>query len=184
MALMARLPKQPKHPVFRMKGKGGVPLDTRLAVIITNGPQFIAALQAMDLKLSRIVARVAVRASGEVIAEKWRENARSLNSTGRGEGNYANSIQVTTRSSTAAGGEDGVRVLRGASCSISPTLKQPVPEDEQPSRYAAVLEFGGTLGEAQHFSHIPATGIARQAFESSLDPAVDACIGVLATALL
>lgn len=185
MGLMSRLGPKPykyPNPIFRSKGRGGVPLETRLAVYIVNGPELARQLHALDLKLSRVIARQAVRASGEVIAKAWADGARTLNRTSArkdgAKGYYAESIRVSSRSKTVAG-EEGARVLSGASVSIAPATVGGVPADEQPARYAAVHEFGGKLGKAQHYSRIPASGIARKAFEGSANEAVAACEAVL-----
>lgn len=158
--------------IYPIKGS-----QTRFAVVLTNGPQFIAALQAMELKLSRVVARTAVAAAGEVLREEWSERAKAVDSTGRGEGHYGDSIGVTTRSSTVASGEG--RALSGASATIAPRQVGGVPDDEQPARYAGVLEFGGTLSEAQHSSVIPPRPSAGPAFEAGAPKAVRAVEGVI-----
>lgn len=156
--------------------------STRFAVQLQNGAEFARALNMLDLKLSRIVARTAVKEGAQVIADEWIARARALNTTGRGEGHYADSIRVTTRSATIADGGGG-RALRGATAVIAPRQIGSVPDDEQPMRYAAVHEFGGRLGPNQGNAFIPARPTARPAFEKKASECVDKVQSVLARML-
>lgn len=157
--------------IYRIKGS-----ETRLAVQLTNGPQFRAFLHGMELKLGRIVARVAVGAGAQVIADEW----QSLVPVDKGH--YRNAIRVVTRSASQGDGEGG-RIISGATASIAPGVVGGVKDDEQPFRYAAVLEFGGTLGPKQRHSRIPAHPSARPAFENKVHEAVDKVEATIAAML-
>lgn len=149
-------------------------METKSISFLVDGPHFAAQLRALDLKLGRIVARAAIKAAGEVIAEKWREKAAALNTSGRAEGHYAASIGVRTRSQTMDDGGGG-RMLRGANVVIAPYLPVGgVEDDEHPGRYAGVLEWGGHLGPKQGNAYIPAQPTARPALEEAGPDAVDA----------
>lgn len=145
-------------------------------IVLQNGPQFAAALNALDLKLSRVVARIAVQRGAQVIADEWKALVPVE------DGHYRESIRVTTRSATLATG-DGGRAIKGASAVIAPRPVGGVPDDEQPWRYAGVLEFGGRLTPAQHGSYIPAQPSARPAFENKARDCVDVVQATLAAML-
>lgn len=149
--------------------------QTRFVTFIADGALLASKLQALNLKLARTTARYAIKEGAEVIRKAWEGTARGVNTTGRGEGHYADALTVTTRSRTMAGDVVGApRMISGASAVISPSLTVPgVPDDEQPRRYAGVIEYGGRLGPRQGNSLIPAQFPARKAFEQSAEDAVD-----------
>lgn len=157
--------------------------DTRFIVALANGPEFRAWLAELELKMSRIVARSVVVEAAQVIADEWKVNALAANGTGRGKGYYGNSIRVTSRSSTFGGG-DGVRVIRGATAVAQPRQIGGPDDDEQPYRYAGVLEYGGRLSPAQHSSYIPPQRILTRAFESKQDEAVAKASQIIAKLLV
>lgn len=159
----------------------GAPAETKFVAFISNLPQFHAQMLAIEYKVARVVMRSGIKAAAEPIKEKWAELIP--NTTGRGEGYYRNSLKVRTRSTTRMGREEDSpgdsnivnrRVVTGGKAVIYPAQVPGVPDDEQPARYAGVLEYGGRLTPAQHSSYIPPRPSARPAVELAGPAAVDA----------
>jgi HK97 gp10 family phage protein len=149
-------------PIYPVKGS-----LTKWVAVITNGPEFAARLLALDLKVGRVVARMAVAKGAEVMRDEWKARVPIKDHY------YQNSITYKSQSGSFKD-DSGEKVLKGASALIYPGVT-PGPDDaEQPWRYAGVLEYGGRLTAKQHYSLIPAQPSARPAFDSSKDRAVDA----------
>jgi hypothetical protein len=138
-----------------------------------------ASLTGMQLKLARVTARVAIKAGGDVLAEAWRERVPVK------DGYYRDAITVKTSTQSLGDVDDPmIRRLSGAMANIYPGVTPGPPDDEQPWRYASVLEFGGHLGPRQNNSYIPAQPSLRPAFDAAVDDCVDAVERVLHTALM
>lgn len=133
---------------------------------VVNGPEVLAAFTKLGLVGSTKVTQPAVAAGAEKIAEAWRSEAPEF------EGWFKESIQVDTSGKAIGAALSGSRGDE-ALAQIYPHPVGGVPEDEQPARYAGVLEFGGTLGPKQHNAVIPANPSGRRAIEAASDDCVD-----------
>jgi HK97 gp10 family phage protein len=140
-------------------GRRGRVLATRFAASIEGGPELAAALARLDDAVRVRAAKDAVLAAGGVLAHEWRSRVPIL------DANYQHSLDAATRAG---------KTKVGASGSVAPRKVAGVPDDEQPTRYAARLEFGD--------ADRPAEPSARPAFDATREQAVQAAGDVLAKA--
>jgi phage gpG-like protein len=131
---------------------------------VMNGPQVMAAFAALGTIGTSKVLSPAVKDGAEVIAKQWKAEAPKF------EHYFEESIQVDV------GGEGTGEIgsdLEGTLARIYPHPVAGVPDDEQPARYAGILEFGGQLGPRQRNSYIPANPSGRRAIQAAGDECVD-----------
>ena len=147
---------------------------TKTMAIITNGPQFIAQIHAVEVKAMRLLGRGAIQKAAEVVKEEWRGR---IPSGARADGFYRESLRIATRSydrpSTDRDFPIRDRMFKGVAARIYPGRTAGPDDDEQPYRYAGVLEYGGKLGDKQHRSYIPAQPSARPALDAKVGEVVD-----------
>lgn len=154
--------------------------------IIMNGPQFIAQIEAVEVKVMRLMARSAIKDAAEIVKQEWIMRIPVNTRAGdKDAGAYMRSLRIRTRSYTKPGDATGDpsivpdRKFKGVAARIYPGPVAGVDEDEQPMRYAGVLEYGGRLTAKQHSSFIPAQPSARPA----ADAAFPRVLGEFASAL-
>lgn len=130
-----------------------------IIVYPVNLPQVMASFEVLGKVVTGPTVRAAVQSGAEAIADDWRTMAPEF------EGYYKDSIRVDMNETNIAALAAGVPA--GAIlASIYPHRVGGPAEDEQPYRYAGVLEFGGQLGPRQRNAYIPAQPSARPAFDS------------------
>jgi hypothetical protein len=155
---------------------GNVTLGGGALLQVVNGPEVMAAFARLGLVGSKKVLSPAIKAGAEILAETWRDEAPE------DLGYFKESIKVDMNgkaigAASAGGGQDE------ALAQVYPHPVGGVPDDEQPARYAGVLEFGGQLGPAQHNSYIPSNPSGRRAIQASADEVVDTIESQLHAAL-
>ena len=140
-------------------GRRGRVLSTRFQATLEGGPALAAALARLDDAVRVKAAKDALQAAGGVIATEWRSRVPVL------DANYQASLEKAPRAG---------KTKVGASGSVAPRKVPGLPDDEQPTRYAARLEFGDADRAAE-----PS---ARPAFDVARERAVQAAGDVLAAA--
>ena len=145
--------------ITNVVGRKGRVLATRFQATLEGGPELAAALARLDDAVRVRAAKDAVLAAGGVLATEWRSRVPVL------DANYQASLDNAPRAA---------KTKAGASGSVAPRKVAGVPDDEQPTRYAARLEFGD--------ADRPAEPSARPAFDTARERAVQAAGDVLAKA--
>lgn len=141
-------------------GRRGKVLSTRFQATLEGGPELAAALARLDDAVRVKAAKEALQAAGGVIADEWRSRVPVL------DANYQASLDAAPRAG---------KTKAGASGSVAPRKVAGLADDEQPTRYAARLEFGD--------ADQPAEPSARPAFDVARERAVQAAGDVLAKAV-
>jgi hypothetical protein len=137
-----------------------------------NLPEINAWFVGMGVIVTGPTMQATVKAGAELIADDWRENAPYF------EGWYQESIRVDINNKNVAQLGMGIPT-GGVLASIYPHRVAGPAEEEQPYRYAGVLEFGGQLGPRQRNAYIPAQPSARPAWDSGAPKAQTLIIGML-----
>ena len=145
--------------ITNVVGRKGRVLATRFQATLEGGPELAAALARLDDAVRVRAAKDAVLAAGGVLATEWRSRVPVL------DANYQSSLDNAPRAA---------KTKFAASGSVAPRKVAGVPDDEQPTRYAARLEFGD--------ADRPAEPSARPAFDTARERAVQAAGDVLAKA--
>jgi HK97 gp10 family phage protein len=140
-------------------GRRGRVLSTRFQATLEGGPELAEALARLDEAVRVKASKDALQAAGVLIATEWRSRVPVL------DADYQASLDAATRAA---------KTKAGAAGSVAPRKVAGLPDDEQPTRYAARLEFGD--------ADRPAEPSARPAFDVSRERAVQAAGDVLATA--
>ena len=113
--------------ISNVVGRRGRVLSTRFQATLEGGPELAAALTRLDDAVRVRASREAVLAAGGVLATEWRSRVSVL------DANYQASLDAAPRAG---------KTKVGASGSVAPRKVAGLPDDEQPTRYAARLEFG------------------------------------------
>jgi len=132
--------------------------------VIVNQAQFLGKLNALGLVASRRVLTAAAMEGMEVIKDEW------VRSVPVEDGHYRKAVKLAPN---VGGLRDALGGVNAAVASVYVGKVGGVPDDEQPDRYAGVLEFGGKLGYKQHGSVIPAQHIVRGTLDRKADEAVE-----------
>jgi HK97 gp10 family phage protein len=140
-------------------GRRGRVLSTRFQATLEGGPELAAALARLGDAVRVKASKEALLAAGGVLATEWRSRVPVL------DANYQRSLDAAPRAG---------KTKAGASGSVAPRKVAGLPDDEQPTRYAARLEFGD--------ADRPAEPSARPAFDVTRERAVQAAGDVLAAA--
>jgi hypothetical protein len=124
-----------------------------------NLPQVMASFTMLGVLVTGPTMVAAVSSGAEDIADEWRKRTPYF------EGWYRESIRVDVNAKNVAAlsaGVPGGAIL----AQIYPHHVAGPAEDEQPYRYAGVLEFGGQLGPKQRNAYITAQPSARPGFDA------------------
>ena len=146
--------------VTNVIGRRGRVLATRFQATLEGGPELAAALARLDDAVRVKASREALLAAGGVLATEWRSRVPVL------DANYQSSLDAATRAG---------KTKAGASGSVAPRKVAGLADDEQPTHYAARLEFGD--------ADRPAEPSARPAFDVARERAVQAAGDVLTEAV-
>jgi HK97 gp10 family phage protein len=118
-------------------------------MVVTNMPQMLAAVTRAERAIGHGAIKEAVEEAGEIYAAEWKSLVPER------EGHYKESIQTGEVTQNAAG---------QATVSVWPHHVGGVEASQQPSRYAGVLEFGGTVNRG---AFVPAQPSMRPAFDNA-----------------
>ncbi|MCL4294043.1 MAG: hypothetical protein KJ056_13650 [Acidimicrobiia bacterium] len=140
-------------------GRRGRVLASRFDATLEGGPDLARALARLDDAVRVKAAKDALLAAGGVLGEEWQSRVPVL------DANYQRSLDGAARAA---------KTKTGAAGSVGPRQVAGLADADQPTAYAARLEFGD--------SSRPAEPSARPAFDAARERAVRAASGVLATA--
>jgi hypothetical protein len=165
---MARFTTRTRSGVLR--GREGA-VSTR--AYIRGGPELARALANIEKATRDDMLQRATLAGGEVLAEAWRGNVRSLIGTGPGTAHYAEAIEATARPGK-----------RGATGLVSLAKDVALSAGEShPREYAPRYEFGSTTRSlAQFKAGVTIAGRSRAAVPT-LRPAFDSVKGDMLDAM-
>jgi HK97 gp10 family phage protein len=124
---------------------------------LQGGPQLAAALNRVAKAVSDDACAQAVLAGGEVLAEEWKRTVPVK------DGHYRNSITAVSSPGN-----------KGATGLVYPADVPGLPDNEQPRRYAARLEFGSMAQTLKMLKRGQAAQPSRaRKMQPSLRPAFD-----------
>lgn len=141
-------------------GRRGRVLSARFQATIEGGPALAAGIACLDDAVRVKVSKDALQAAGGGLATTWRSRVPVL------DADYQASLDAATRAA---------KTKTGASGSVAPRKAAGVADEEQPTRYAARLEFGD--------ADRPVEPSARPAFDTTKERAVRVAADVLGRAV-
>jgi hypothetical protein len=140
-------------------GRRGRVLATEFQATLEGCPELAQALARLDDTVRVKAPKDALLAAGSVLATEWQGRVPVL------DANYQHSLE---------GAQRAAKTKAGASDSVAPRKVPGLPDGDQPSAYAARLEFGD--------ADRPAEPSARPAFDTAGPRAVQAAGEILGKA--